>query len=301
MIDIGTVKPGSTIRIPWGSFAGSTGAPSATTNYAAADVQIYKDGGTTQRASASGITASTDFDSLTGVNVTTIDLSDNTTADFYAAGSEYLVVISDVTIDSQTMRFPIGRFRIGYPGAVHDSTIATRSSAISFTLTAGSADDDAYNGCPIVIHDAASAVQMEIGVVSDYTGSTKTVTLAADPGVFTTAAKDNVSILPKVGIGFIAGAVADPDPVDSPEYTSTGTPTTTEIKCAIGDRSTDADAEKGKVVRMTSGATKYQQAKITASSHSGGILTLALTPSELKTAPTVGDKFVIIGRAGSAA
>ncbi|MCC6627766.1 MAG: hypothetical protein IT340_10230, partial [Chloroflexi bacterium] len=103
MIDLGKVTPGATLRIPFGSYA-ATGASAATTGYAAADVQIYKDGNTTQRASASGITASTDFDSLTGINLVSIDLSDNTTAGFYSAGSEYLVVIADVTIDAQTVR-----------------------------------------------------------------------------------------------------------------------------------------------------------------------------------------------------
>ncbi len=34
----------------FGSFAAATGAPSATTNFAAGDVLIYKDGGSTPRA-----------------------------------------------------------------------------------------------------------------------------------------------------------------------------------------------------------------------------------------------------------
>ena len=56
MIDFGIVKPGSTIYIPWGSFASATGAPSAMTNLAVGDIKIYKDGGVTERASTTGFT-----------------------------------------------------------------------------------------------------------------------------------------------------------------------------------------------------------------------------------------------------
>lgn len=75
------------------------------------------------------------------------------------------------------------------------TTIASLSSQTSFTITAGSADDDAYNDCVIVVKDASTAVQRAVGVISDYTGSTKTVTLRADPGIFTMANGDTVVIL----------------------------------------------------------------------------------------------------------
>lgn len=198
MIDLGRVRPGRTINIPFGSYTASTGASSGTTNYAAGDVQIYKATGgvpsTTQRGSTSGITASTDFDSQTGINLVTIDLSDNATSGFYTAGSEYIVVIADVTIDSQTVRFPIARFTIGYTDAVVDTTIATLSSQTSFTLTNGSADNSAYVGSDVYIHAAASSIQCCMGTISAYTGSTKTVTLAVSPGIYTIAAGDNISI-----------------------------------------------------------------------------------------------------------
>ncbi|MCC6597157.1 MAG: hypothetical protein IT477_11675, partial [Rhodanobacteraceae bacterium] len=90
----------------------------------------------------------------------------------------------------------IARFRIGYVGATLDTTIATLASQTSFTLTSGPAEDDALNGCEVIIHDAASAVQYTRAIVEDYTGSTKTVTLRALPAVtFTIAAKDNISVM----------------------------------------------------------------------------------------------------------
>lgn len=100
------------VCIPFASFAAATGAPSATTNFAAGDILIYKNGGTAERSSANGITVSTSFDSKTGLQMVVIDLSDNTDAGFYAAGNEYSVAVGDITVDSQTVRFWLGTFSI---------------------------------------------------------------------------------------------------------------------------------------------------------------------------------------------
>lgn len=194
MIDLGTVRPGATIRIPFSSFDKDDGSAITMTNFAASDILVYKDGSTTERASTSGFTATTDFDAKTGKHLAIIDLADNTTAGFWSAGSEYLVAIDSVTIDSVNTGGWIARFRIGYPSAMLDTTIASLSSQTSFTLTAGPAEDDALNGMWAIIHDIASAVQLARVLVLDYTGSTKTVTLAAG-ATFTAAAGDNFSLM----------------------------------------------------------------------------------------------------------
>lgn len=80
-----------------------------------------------------------------------------------------------------------------YPTQI--TTIATLASQTSFTLTAGSADNDAYNRCQIIVTDAATAVQKAVGRIADYVGSTRTVTLVANPGIFTMAVGDAVSII----------------------------------------------------------------------------------------------------------
>lgn len=74
------------------------------------------------------------------------------------------------------------------------TTIATLASQTSFTLTAGSADDDAYNGALAIIEDATTAVQKASVAISDYTGSTKTVTLVA-AAPFTVAVGDRVTVV----------------------------------------------------------------------------------------------------------
>lgn len=75
------------------------------------------------------------------------------------------------------------------------TTIATLASQVSFTLTAGSADNNAYVGKLAVIEDATTAIQKAVGVISAYVGSTKTVTLREDPAIFTMAATDKITIL----------------------------------------------------------------------------------------------------------
>ena len=111
-----TYPASSTIYCLFDTFAGSTGAPITMSGFATGDLKIYKNGSTTERASTSGFalldTDGIDFDSITGIHGFSVDLSDNTTAGFYAAGSTYTIVISTITVDSQTMSFVVGTFRI---------------------------------------------------------------------------------------------------------------------------------------------------------------------------------------------
>lgn len=203
MLNLGMVRPGQTIYIPFDSFDGGTGASITLTGLATTDIEVYKDASMTQRGSDSGFslmdTDGIDLDTITGIHGIQIDLADNTTAGFWAAGSKYWVVISSVTIDAQTVNFIAAYFTIGYPDALHNTTIATLSSQTSFTLTDGPAEDDALNGCVVVIHDVASKVQHGFAIVSDYTGASKTVTLVAGT-TFTAAATDNISFYPPSNI-----------------------------------------------------------------------------------------------------
>lgn len=211
MIDLGTVRPGTTLYIPFQTFDSNDPSASVTiTGLATTDIEVYKDGSTTQRASDSGYalldTDGIDFDAITGIHGFSIDLADNTTAGFWAAGSQYWVVVSAITVDAATISFVAATFRIGYPDTVLNTTIATLASQTSFTLTNGPAEDDALNGCVVCIHDVASAIQLGFAVISDYTGATKTVTLTA--GVtFTAAAADNIAVFPPANTRWL-GATA---------------------------------------------------------------------------------------------
>jgi hypothetical protein len=94
------------------------------------------------------------------------------------------------------------------PQLLQSTTIATLASQVSFTLTAGSTDDDAYNGAVVVVTDAVTSTQKAVGSVSDYTGSTKTVTLSADPGIFTMAVGDTIDVIANASTAPTAAANA---------------------------------------------------------------------------------------------
>ncbi|MHC4395610.1 MAG: hypothetical protein ACYS1A_08135, partial [Planctomycetota bacterium] len=103
-----------TIIIPFNTFSSDDPSASVTiTNLAVADVEIHKDGSVTQRASDNGVTVTINFDSITGNHIVSIDLSDNSDAGFYAAGSRYQVRMEGTTIDGATINAWIGAFSIG--------------------------------------------------------------------------------------------------------------------------------------------------------------------------------------------
>lgn len=117
---LGDFPTGATVYVPFHTFA-STGASVTLTGLAVTDIEIYKNGGTTQRSSDAGYTLldtdGIDFDGITGLHGFSIDLSDNTDAGFYAAGNEYQVAVSSVTVDSQTVNFWSATFSIERSGA----------------------------------------------------------------------------------------------------------------------------------------------------------------------------------------
>lgn len=112
----------------------------------------------------------TSSDNLTDVNVAAIS-GDTTAADNLESGYD----------------------GTGWNGVLQGGTL-TVGTQTSVTLSAGSADNDAYNGCLMVIQDATDAFQKAVVSISDYVGSTKVATLAAAPS-FTIATSDKFTIL----------------------------------------------------------------------------------------------------------
>ena len=196
---VGDYTAGDTVFIPFNTFDSNDPSASVTmTNFVNTDVHIHNALNLTQRNNAAGVTVDVDVDGITGCHGITIDTADNTVADFFVSGADYGVRIEGVTVDAATLNPWVGHFSIEnrhVAGSMVRTTIATLASQTSFTLTKGSADDDAYNNCTVVVTDIASAIQKAIGRISDYTGSSKTVTLGADPGIFTMAASDRIHII----------------------------------------------------------------------------------------------------------
>jgi hypothetical protein len=199
---LGDFTPGATIYVPFNTFDKDDGSAITMTGLAVTGIEIYKNGSTTQRASDVGYTLldtdGIDFDSTTGLHGFSIDTADNTTAGFFTNGADYWVQLNGLTVDAVAVSFVAAVFSIGNrrsAGELIKTTIATLASQTEFTLTAGSTNDNAYNNCIAIVRNATSAVQICVCAISDYTGSTKTIALDADPAIFTMAAGDSIVIL----------------------------------------------------------------------------------------------------------
>lgn len=110
------VPAGDVLPILFSTYDGGTGASLTMTGLAVTDIEIYKDGSVTQRASDAGYTLldtdGIDFDALTGIHGFSIDTGDNTDAGFYTVGAWFHVVVSAITVDAQTVSFIAAAFRL---------------------------------------------------------------------------------------------------------------------------------------------------------------------------------------------
>ena len=111
---IGDFAEDSTIYIPFttNNAAGAAVAPSSA--FEVADVDIYKNGAATQKATANGVTMTSPFDSVTGLHLVAIDTSvDTGDTGFWTTGADYTVVLTpDETVDSQTITAVLAQFSI---------------------------------------------------------------------------------------------------------------------------------------------------------------------------------------------
>ena len=146
---LGDFPTGETIYIPFNTFDSNDPAESCTvTGLATTDIEVYKDGGTTQRSSDAGYalldTDGIDFDGITGIHGISVDTSDNTDAGFYAAGSDYWVVVSSITVDGGVVSFIAAIFSIDNRGLLRPAT-ATRTLVVD---AAGLADANMVKAGP---------------------------------------------------------------------------------------------------------------------------------------------------------
>jgi hypothetical protein len=124
---------------------------------------------------------------------------DATTGNGYADNSEYAVFVTG-TADGQTPVAYVGSFQLGKLltgadfGLIKETTIATLATQSSFTLTAGSDQDNAYNDLHMTITDTDNTDRIDAVYMSDYTGSTKTATMGQATATFSAAVGDKVRI-----------------------------------------------------------------------------------------------------------
>lgn len=173
MLYLGDFPINSTIRIPFHTFNAAGGSVTIT-GLAVTDIEIYKNGSTTQRASDAGYTLldtdGIDFDGITGIHGFSIDTSDNTDAGFFVAAADYWVVVSAVTVDSQTVNFVAAMFSI-------------ENRKITANMTQISGDSPAADNLETAFDDTAGSVPwlaiVDQGTAQSATGTTLVLRAAA--------------------------------------------------------------------------------------------------------------------------
>jgi hypothetical protein len=203
MIYLGDFMVNSTVYC-WFNTFNSSGASVTMSGFAVTDIEIYKNGSMTQRASDNGYTLldtdGTDVDGLTGIQGFSIDLSDNSDSGFFASGNDYAVVVSAVTIDSQAVSFVAAQFSIenrnqGNRAIVRGVvTVAASTTSIpTSSLVPAAAVNDQFKG-RIVIFDKATATANLRGQASDITASTSGGTLTVTALTTAPASGDTFAI-----------------------------------------------------------------------------------------------------------
>lgn len=204
MICLGSVPAGTTIYVPFTTYVGSTGASVTCSGLAITDIEIYKNGSTTQRSSDAGYTLldtdGIDFDSITGLHGFSIDLSNNTDSGFFAVGSWYWVVVSSITVDGQTVTFLAAVFRIGpaesvtgYPkGDIHaingSAAAATNLGQSTKTILYGTTQSSMATTTSFLwstLNISPSADDQMVGRVVTFLSDTTTVALRGHAAVIT--------------------------------------------------------------------------------------------------------------------
>jgi hypothetical protein len=182
---IGDFVINSTLRYYYASNAAGGASAARTT---AGTYRVYKNISTTERTSSAGITDYSGFDSVTGLNAVTIDLSNNTDAGFYAAGNDYVVVLVGAVVDSLTVNVPLFQFSIEnrVPTVALTSGVwgnATRTLTASLDPTAAQIADAVWDEA-YADHVAAGTFGklMDILRKSNYV-TEGTVTSSASPSV----------------------------------------------------------------------------------------------------------------------
>lgn len=179
------VPAGDVLPIFFDTFAGSTGASITMSGLAVTDIEVYKDGGVTQRASDAGYTLldtdGIDFDGLTGIHGFSIDTGDNTDAGFYTVGAWFTVVVSAVTVDTQTVSFVAAQFRLmpaegvaGKPKVDVDAfggtagTFSAGRPEVNTTHLAGTSQTARDIGASVLISSGTGTGQLSVtsGVIS---------------------------------------------------------------------------------------------------------------------------------------
>lgn len=155
---------GDTIPHLFDTFDGGTGASITMTGLAVTDIEIFKDGGTTARASDAGyaLLGTDGIDEFgVGVHGFSIDTSDNTDAGFFVAGPWYHVVVDAITVDGQTVRFVACAFKLSNPVTVSNGGVRVQDFTTNAKGEINAEADTAIADAALATAAAATAIETD--------------------------------------------------------------------------------------------------------------------------------------------
>ena len=173
MMYLGDFPTSAMIDFNWSSNSAAGASITRATN---GTVSVYKANGTTQ--STSGVTDTEDFDTLTGIHHCRIDTSSDGT--FYAAGSEFSVVLSAATIDGQTVNAVLAHFSIERSGGPL-ALLKSGTYGLSALKTLIDAVDDYVDTEMAAV---LAAVDTEVAAIKTKTDYLPSATAGAAGGLF---------------------------------------------------------------------------------------------------------------------
>lgn len=176
-------SPGDTLYIPLNFFNDSGASIGIGSSLARTDIELFKDGSVTQRATDSGYAILGDtgnFDNrigFKGISISLFNTADD--ASFYAVGSTYWVAIDSVTVDGRTVRFWPAVFEIGEPRA---NVVAFNDTGVNDRLARIQSDVD--TGLRTHISDVDTGLH---DTMSDYDTGIRALLALRDTGAIATA------------------------------------------------------------------------------------------------------------------
>jgi hypothetical protein len=160
-------SPGDTLFFNFGSYNDS-GDSEALSGFAVTDIEVFKNGLATARATDSGYSLISDTGQIgdrVGLYRFSIQLFNTADdANFYASGSWYQVAVDSVSIDSKTVRFWAGSFEIGEPRAnvVQVGGDTGAANYLRSTFAAGFADTGINDNLSRIRSDVDTGLRVHI-------------------------------------------------------------------------------------------------------------------------------------------
>jgi hypothetical protein len=166
-LHLGNVAAGSTIYVPFHTFD-ANGASVTISGLATTDIEIYKNGSTTERASEAGYalldTDGIDFGGKTGIHGFSIDLSDNTDAGdantFAASAITATAIASNALTSAKIAADAITPTQIKSVGRGTVDAGATTTSIPTSACTPAGAAEDQFAGRVILFDDDTSTAEL---------------------------------------------------------------------------------------------------------------------------------------------